>query len=79
MADVEEFRAELARRDVPASFLVAPRHKGGYRLDEDADRRLADRRRTAGDAIVLHGYDEAATKKRRSEFATLQRTRRTCA
>ena len=30
------------------------------------------RRRTEGDAIVLHGYDEAATKKRRSEFATLQ-------
>lgn len=73
MADVEEFRAELARRDVPASFLVAPRHKGGYRLDEDAA--TVDwliRRRTAGDAIVLHGYDEAATKKRRSEFATLQ-------
>lgn len=73
MADVEEFRAELARRDVPASFLVAPRHKGGYRLDEDAA--TVDwliRRRTEGDAIVLHGYDEAATKKRRSEFATLQ-------
>ena len=26
---------------------------------------------THGDAIVLHGFDEAATKKRRGEFATL--------
>ena len=31
---------------------------------------LADRRER-GDAIVLHGFDEAATKKRRGEFATL--------
>ena len=30
------------------------------------------RQRTTGDAVVLHGYDEAATKKLRSEFATLQ-------
>ena len=28
-----------------------------------------------GDAIVLHGYDEAATKKRRGEFATSARPR----
>ena len=28
-------------------------------------------RRARGDAIVLHGFDEAATKKRRGEFATL--------
>ena len=28
-------------------------------------------RRSRGDAIVLHGFDEAATKKRRGEFATL--------
>ena len=73
LADVAEFREELAARDVPASFLVAPRLKGGYRLDRDAPTvewltgRLAD-----GDAVVLHGYDEAATKKRRGEFATLQ-------
>ncbi|BBY25987.1 DUF2334 domain-containing protein [Mycolicibacterium sediminis] len=72
LADADAFRAELARRDVPASFLVAPRRKGGYRLDADpvAVDWLTDRR-AQGDAIVLHGYDEAATKKRRSEFATL--------
>src|SRR4029077_10236858 len=28
-------------------------------------------RRAAGDAILLNGYDEAATKKRRGEFAAL--------
>ena len=59
--------------DVPASFLVAPRLKGGYRLDADAATvDWLTQRRADGDAIVLHGYDEAATKKRRGEFATLQ-------
>ncbi|MEO3758202.1 DUF2334 domain-containing protein [Mycobacterium sp. B14F4] len=73
MPDVADFRAQLDARDVPVSFLVAPRIKGGYRLDGDAEtvEWLAGRR-DAGDAIVLHGFDEAATKKRRSEFATLQ-------
>ncbi|KUI32915.1 deacetylase [Mycobacterium sp. IS-1742] len=72
LADVAGFRAELDARGVPASFLVAPRLKGGYRLDRDAStvEWLRDRR-AAGDAIVLHGFDEAATKKRRSEFASL--------
>jgi predicted deacetylase len=57
---------------VPASFLVAPRHKGGYRLDEDPSTvEWLAARRAGGDAIVLHGFDEAATKKRRGEFATL--------
>ena len=72
LADVEVFRADLDRRHVPASYLVAPRRKGGYRLDADPEavQWLTDRR-TGGDAIVMHGYDEAATKKRRSEFATL--------
>ena len=69
---VEAFCAELHERSVPVSFLVAPRLKGGYRLDRDAPtvEWLVDRR-GRGDAIVLHGYDEAATKKRRGEFATL--------
>lgn len=54
------------------SFLVAPRIKGGYRLDEDAATvGWLTTRREAGDAIVLHGFGEAATKKRRGEFATL--------
>jgi predicted deacetylase len=72
MPDVAEFCARLDERDVPVSFLVAPRIKGGYRLDEDAATVdwLADRR-DGGDAVVLHGFDEAATKKRRGEFATL--------
>ncbi|MEH3142282.1 MAG: DUF2334 domain-containing protein [Mycobacterium kyogaense] len=70
--DVAAFHGQLARRGVPASFLVAPRLKGGYRLDRDPDTvAWLGQRRDAGDAIVLHGYDEAATKARRGEFATL--------
>jgi predicted deacetylase len=73
LADVDSFRAELGDRDVPVSFLVAPRLKGGYHLEKDAEtvEWLTDRR-NAGDAIVLHGYDAAVTKKLRGEFATLQ-------
>jgi uncharacterized protein len=73
LADVDGFRFELAARRVPVSLLVAPRLKGGYHLDRDAETVgwLTDRR-GAGDAIVLHGYDAAATKKLRGEFATLQ-------
>jgi uncharacterized protein len=54
------------------SLLVAPRLKNGYRLDQDpvTVEWLAGRR-AAGDAILLNGYDDAATKKRRGEFATL--------
>ncbi|HEY9264814.1 MAG TPA: DUF2334 domain-containing protein, partial [Mycobacterium sp.] len=71
--DVVAFRARLEERQVPASFLVAPRLKGGYRLDRDAATvDWLQRRRGHGDAIVLHGFDEAATKTRRGEFATLQ-------
>ena len=73
IGDVADFRAQLDARDVPVSFLVAPRIKGGYRLDDDSETvEWLSGRRDAGDAIVLHGFDEAATKKRRSEFATLQ-------
>jgi hypothetical protein len=72
LTEVDAFCELLDARGVPASFLVAPRIKGGYRLDSDAPtvEWLADRRER-GDAIVLHGFDEAATKKRRGEFATL--------
>jgi uncharacterized protein len=70
--DVARFCAELDARGVPASLLVAPRVKGGYRLDRDATTvDWLTGRRTGGDAVVLHGYDEASTKKRRGEFATL--------
>lgn len=72
IAEVEAFRGQLAQRHVPASFLVAPRLKGGYHLSRD--RETVDwlvQQRIQGDAIVLHGYDEAATKKRKGEFASL--------
>ncbi len=72
LADVDAFCAQMDARAVPVSLLVAPRLKGGYRLDRDPGTVdwLADRR-AGGDAILLHGYDEAATKKRRGEFAAL--------
>jgi len=72
LTEVGAFCDLLDARGVPTSFLVAPRLKGGYRLDSDVPtvEWLADRRER-GDAIVLHGFDEAATKKRRGEFATL--------
>ncbi|MGY2063189.1 DUF2334 domain-containing protein, partial [Nocardia gipuzkoensis] len=66
------FATEMDRREVPLSLLVAPRLKGKYRLTEDAQTQEWLRgRRERGDAIVLHGYDQAATKSRRSEFAAL--------
>lgn len=72
LADVASFSAQLDDRGVPASFLVAPRLKGGYRLDSDpATVQWLTDRRADGDAIVLHGFDEAATKARKGEFATL--------
>jgi predicted deacetylase len=72
LADVERFCEQLDSRGVPASFLVAPRTKGGYRLDRDgATVDWLTARRAHGDALVLHGFDEAASAKRRGEFATL--------
>ena len=72
LAEVVAFRTQLEDRGVPASFLVAPRLKGGYRLDTDTTTIdwLAEQR-ADGDAIVLHGFDEAATSQRRGEFAAL--------
>ena len=71
-ADVGEFCEQLDARGVPVSFLVAPRLPGGYRLSEDdPTAEFLRSRRERGDAVVLHGYDAAATKKRRPEFATL--------
>ncbi len=70
--DVDGFCAQMDSRAVPVSLLVAPRLKGDYRLDRDP--RTVEwlvGRRTAGDVILLNGYDEAATKKRRGEFAAL--------
>lgn len=72
LTDVDAFCAQLDAREVPVSLLVAPRLKDGYRLDRDPDTvQWLAARRAGGDAIVLHGFDEAATKNRRGEFATL--------
>ena len=72
LADVGAFCGELDARRVPVSLLVAPRLGGGYRLlDDDSTTEWLRGRRDRGDAIVLHGYDEAATKRRRPEFAVL--------
>ncbi|MCC3328579.1 DUF2334 domain-containing protein [Nocardia abscessus] len=67
-----EFAEQMDRRGVPLSLLVAPRLKGKYRLlDDPATQAWLRGRRARGDAIVLHGYDQAATKRRRAEFAAL--------
>src|SRR5690348_2304524 len=59
-------------RSVPVSLLVASRLKGGYKLDQDPTTvEWLTARRAGGDAILLNGYDDAATKKRRGEFASL--------
>lgn len=72
LADVATFCTQLDRRGVPVSLLVAPRLDRDYRLDSDPTtvEWLAGRR-AGGDALVLHGYNVAATKERRSELATL--------
>ena len=72
LADVDTFCGQMDARGVPVSLLVAPRLKGGYRLDQDPGTvEWLAARRAGGDAVLLHGYDEAATKKRRGEFAAL--------
>jgi len=73
LADVDAFCAQMDARSVPVSLLVAPRLSGDYRLDRDPRTvEWLTARRAGGDAIVLHGYDDAATKKRRGEFAILR-------
>ncbi len=69
---VNDFAREMDARGVPLSLLVAPRLKDHYRLVRDpATQEWLLERREGGDAIVLHGYDQAATKRRRAEFAML--------
>lgn len=70
--DAEAFCAQLDARGVGVSLLVAPRLGADYRLDRDPGTvDWLTQQRAAGAAIVLHGFDEAATKRRRGEFATL--------
>lgn len=72
LGDLEGFQRELGDRSVPLSLFVAPRRKNNYRLDrDDVTAEWLRSRRRHGDAVVLHGFDEAATKRLRSEFATL--------
>lgn len=72
LGEVDAFCGQMDARSVPVSLLVAPRLGGDYRLDRDPRTvEWLTARRTGGDALVLHGYDEAATKRRRGEFATL--------
>ncbi|MGB6183449.1 MAG: DUF2334 domain-containing protein, partial [Rhodococcus sp. (in: high G+C Gram-positive bacteria)] len=67
-----QFAEEMDRRDIELSLLVAPRLKDKYRLTRDAETQDWLRERHGhGDALVLHGYDQAATKRRRAEFAML--------
>ncbi|MFD4468750.1 DUF2334 domain-containing protein [Rhodococcus sp. NPDC058505] len=69
---VAGFAGAMDARGVRLSLLVAPRLKDKYRLVRDEPTQDWLRaRRDRGDAIVLHGYDQAATKKRRAEFAAL--------
>ncbi|MEV0947703.1 DUF2334 domain-containing protein [Rhodococcus sp. NPDC049939] len=74
--ETREFAASMAEemdsRGVPLSLLVAPRMKDKYRLVRDpATQNWLRTRRSLGDAVLLHGYDQAATKRRRAEFAAL--------
>ena len=72
VADVDSFCAHMDARGVPVSLLVAPRLKGGYRLDRDPGTvEWLVARRARGAALMLHGYDEVASKKRRGLYATL--------
>jgi predicted deacetylase len=73
LGDVAEFCDKMDARSVPVSLLVAPRLKGGYRLDHDPGTvEWLSGRRSAGHPILLNGFDDATTKKRRGEFAVLQ-------
>ncbi|MCB1266394.1 MAG: DUF2334 domain-containing protein [Mycobacterium sp.] len=72
LGDLDEFRCALHDRGVPVSFFVAPRRTDGYHLESDpATVEWLRRQRSAGDAVVLHGFDESATTRRRNEFAVM--------
>ncbi|WP_007472443.1 polysaccharide deacetylase family protein [Segniliparus rugosus] len=66
------FAERLDAQGIPLSLLVAPKLPGKYKLAKDSA--TADwlrERRDRGDAVALHGYDQAATKRRKAEFAAL--------
>lgn len=69
---LDEFRRALGPRGVPVSLFVAPRRTHGYQLEADPGTvGWLRRQRSAGDAVVLHGFDDSATKRRRNEFAVM--------
>lgn len=68
----QQFVTDLDERSVPVSLLVSPRLKHGYRLaDDEPTVEWLRQRRAGADAIVLHGYDQAPTNRRRAEFAAI--------
>ena len=72
LTGLHAFSRLLDDRGVPLSLFVAPRRKEGFRLESDpVTAEWLGRRRLLGDAVVLHGFDEAATRRRRGEFAVL--------
>ncbi|MFN3600460.1 MAG: DUF2334 domain-containing protein [Dietzia sp.] len=72
LAGAVDLVGELERRSVPVSLLVAPRRGREYRMtDDQATQGWLRHRRQQGDSIVLGGYDEAATRPRRPEFASI--------
>jgi predicted deacetylase len=76
LAGLGEFGLLLEGRGVGLSLFVAPRRKHGYRLESDpATVDWLRDRRALGDAIVLHGFDEAATRRRRSAATAASHSR----
>lgn len=72
LPDLDNLADLLDGRGVPLSLFVAPRRKKGYRIEDDpAAVDWVTRRRDRGDALVLNGFDVAATKRLRHEFAAL--------
>ena len=70
--DAASFAEQMDKRGVPLSLLVSPRQQDGYKLTGDVLTQTWLRERSAvGDTIVLHGFDQAATAKRRREFISL--------
>lgn len=79
LAEVDAFCAQMDARSVPVSLLVAPRLRNDYRLDRDpVTVDWLSGRRAGGDAVVLHGYDEAATRSGAENSRRCMPTRQTC-
>jgi len=83
LAEYTTFSAELAARQVPASWLFPPRPRNSRHHQDAAAIRWLRERISAGDALVMHGFDHTADPigcwqptsvahlGRKAEFATL--------